>query len=93
VARFRIDHTFAIRSRKLFVFAGEVVEGTIRAGMVIHWPRNPSNDMTFAIHGVELGNKGRDGFVGLTYLAGDADELDFLGQLDPSGDVVEILDR
>ena len=90
MAQFRIDNTFAIRSKKLFVFAGDVVQGTVRSGMVIHWPLSQAIGMVFRVHGVELGNRGAEGFVGLTYRVEVADEFERLEQLRFSGEIVEV---
>jgi hypothetical protein len=53
VPRFHVKDTFEVTTdRKLFVMAGTVVEGEIRAGMFIRVPFNSSLDLTARIHSV-----------------------------------------
>lgn len=71
-ARFRVDDAFALESRLLFVLAGEIVEGTVRAGMVLHVPLNSSLTVTALVHGVEsLRAAGTAGSTALTIRADD----------------------
>ena len=55
--RFHVRDTFEIPDRKLFVMAGSVVEGEIRAGMFVRVPFNPSLGMTARIHSIEFARR------------------------------------
>ena len=56
--RFHVRDTFEITTdRKLFVMAGSVVEGQVRAGMFVHVPFNSSLDMTAKIHSIEFARR------------------------------------
>jgi hypothetical protein len=35
MARFRVDHCFELESRRLFVLAGEILEGDVAVGMTL----------------------------------------------------------
>ena len=47
--RFHVRDTFAISDKKLFVLAGFVIEGEIKAGMVVRLPFSASIMMTEVI--------------------------------------------
>lgn len=55
--RFHVRDTFEIPDRQLFVMAGSVVEGEMRAGMFVRAPFNPSLDMTAWIHSIEFARR------------------------------------
>lgn len=75
-AKFRVSSTFALRSRQLFVLAGEIVDGELRAGMVAEIRCNPSFAIDAPIHGVEfLDGPGDRSEVGLTVCYADEEEL------------------
>jgi len=38
MSKFRVNDTFALESRRLFVLAGSIVEGQIQAGMIVNVP-------------------------------------------------------
>jgi hypothetical protein len=93
MARFLIEDSFAIESRLLFVFAGQIVEGEVRAGTEIRLPVNPLSATNLRVHSVELGNRASVGFVGLTCRVNGREDLDFLRQLDVTGEVVDVIER
>jgi hypothetical protein len=55
--KFHVKDTFEIPDRKLFVIAGSVLEGEIRAGMFVHIPFNSSVARTAQIHCVEFARR------------------------------------
>jgi hypothetical protein len=55
--RFHVRDTFEIPDRKLFVMAGEIVEGEIRAGMFVRVPFNSALEMTARIHSIEFARR------------------------------------
>jgi uncharacterized protein (DUF1015 family) len=54
MSKFRVNDTFALESRRLFVLAGSIVEGQIRAGMIVNVPLNSSLLISGQIHSVEF---------------------------------------
>ncbi len=55
--RFHVRDTFEIPGRQLFVMAGSVVEGEIRAGMFVRVPLNSSLGMSVRIHCIEFSRR------------------------------------
>ena len=58
MARFRVDCTFLLESRGLLVLAGEVLDGEIRAGMLVNG--------VMPVAGVEFVDSTQGSRVGLT---------------------------
>jgi hypothetical protein len=42
MSKFRVNDTFAVERRRLFVLAGSIAEGQIRAGMIVNVALNSS---------------------------------------------------
>src|SRR5215470_9259429 len=57
MSKFRVNDTFALESRRLFVLAGSIVEGHIRAGMIVNVPLNSSLLISEQIHSVEFARR------------------------------------
>ena len=57
MSKFRVNDTFALESRRLFVLAGSIVEGQIRAGMIVNVPLNSSLLISGQIHSVEFARR------------------------------------
>ena len=55
--KFHFKDTFEIPDRKLFVIAGSIVEGEIRAGMFVHIAFNPAFATTVRIHSIEFARR------------------------------------
>ena len=55
--KFHVRDTFEIPDRRLFVLAGSIAEGEIRAGMFVHVPFNSALDMTACIHSIEFARR------------------------------------
>ena len=55
--RFHVRDTFEIPYRNLLVIAGSIVEGKVRSGMLVHFPRNSSPDITARIHCIEFARR------------------------------------
>lgn len=55
--RFYVRDIFEIPDRKLFVMAGSVAEGEIRAGMFVRVHFNPSLDVTARISSIEFARR------------------------------------
>jgi len=53
-AIFRVNRSFLLSSRSLFVLAGAVAEGEVRSGMSALVPFNASTSMACHIEGVEF---------------------------------------
>jgi hypothetical protein len=76
MCKFWVNHTFALEPRRLFVMAGSIVEGQIRAGMIVKVPLNSSLAISAQIHSVEFARRtdGRED-VCLCITYEDPDEL------------------
>jgi uncharacterized protein (DUF1015 family) len=57
MSKFRVNDIFALESRQLFVLAGSIVEGQIRAGMIVNVPLNSSLVVSGQIHSVEFARR------------------------------------
>ena len=55
--RFHVRETFEIPDRKLFVIAGSIVEGEIRAGMFVRVPLNSETGMRLLIDRIEFAHR------------------------------------
>jgi hypothetical protein len=53
MAKFLVEAVFEIPARELFVLAGDVTEGEIRAGMTVRVRLNSSLSMSEPIHAIE----------------------------------------
>ena len=85
-ALFRVEDTFAITLRGLFVLSGEVVEGTVRTGMLLQVPLNDAVTMTAPVHGVEfVDGPGQRSRIGLTLQYEDEADLAFWRGLNLQG--------
>jgi hypothetical protein len=54
MSKFRVNDTFALESRRLFVLAGSIVEGQIHAGMIVNISLNSSLLISGRIHNLEF---------------------------------------
>jgi hypothetical protein len=90
-ARFRAADTFVIHSRRYFVIAGEIVEGTVRAGMLLSVPLNGSVAMTTPVHAVEfVDDPGRKSQVGLVIACEDDFEVELWQALGIGGEILDL---
>ena len=90
-ARFRAEDTFVIHSRRYFVIAGEIVEGAVRAGMLLSVPLNGSVAMTAPVHAVELvDGPGRKSRVGLVIACEDDFEVELWQALGIGGETLDL---
>lgn len=90
MARFHISEVFPLKSRSLFVLAGNILDGTVSPGMFVHIPFNGSVAMTAAIHAVEfIRHKDREE-LGLCIKCEDDEELDLWAGLNIGSETVEI---
>jgi hypothetical protein len=89
---FRVEYTFEIAGRGLFVLAGEILEGTVRPGMVLQVPLNDMAAITAPVHGVEavdaLGQRSR---TGLTLKCEDEIDLSLWRGLNLDGHVFAVV--
>jgi hypothetical protein len=88
-ALFRVEETFAIHSRRLFVLVGEIVEGTVRTGMLVQVSLNGAVFVTAPVSGVEfVDGPGRRSRIGLTVRYEDDDDLAFWRGLNIGGGMI-----
>jgi hypothetical protein len=57
MSKFRVSDTFAVERRRLFVLAGAIAEGQIRAGMIVNVPLNSSLSITGRIQSIEFARR------------------------------------
>jgi hypothetical protein len=93
MAKFFVFDTFEVASRNLFVLAGEIREGEIRAGMKVHIRLNSSVSTTATIHQIEFSRRhqGRED-VCLCIFNEDDTELMILRGLNIGNEMVEVTD-
>lgn len=88
--KFYVRHTFEIPERNLFVMAGEIVEGDVRAGMFLRVPFNSRLAMTARIHSIEFARRlGGSEDVCLCFEA-ESNALDLWRGLSIGGEIFEI---
>ncbi|HEX8319445.1 hypothetical protein [Longimicrobium sp.] len=89
--RFRVEYTFVIAERGLFVLAGEIVEGSVRPGMVLQVPLNDMVTITAPVHGVEaVDASGQRSRTGLTLKCEDDIDLSLWRGLNLDGHVFTV---
>jgi uncharacterized protein (DUF1015 family) len=54
MSKFRVNNTFVLESRRLFVLAGSIAEGEIRTGMIVNVPLNSSLPIAGQIQSIEF---------------------------------------
>ena len=92
MSKFQVDNTFALESRRLFVLAGSIVEGQIRAGMIVKVPLNSSLSISGQIHSIEFARRtdGReDVCLCITYEG--PDEVDVWKRLNLRNETLDVL--
>jgi hypothetical protein len=91
--RFRVEYTFAIAERGLFVLVGEIVEGAVRPGMVLQVPLNDMVTMTAPVHGVEfVDGPDQQSRTGLTLKCEDDIDLSLWRGLNLDGHVFTVVE-
>jgi hypothetical protein len=92
MSKFRVNDTFTLESRRLFVLAGSIVEGQIRAGMIVNAPLNSSLLISGQIHSVEFARRsgGRDD-VCLCIAYEDSDELGLWKALNLQNETLDVV--
>jgi len=92
MSKFRVNDTFALESRRLFVLAGSIVEGQIRAGMIVNVPLNSSLLISGQIHSIEFVRRtgGRED-VCLCITYEDSDELGVWKALNLQNETLDVV--
>jgi hypothetical protein len=94
MARFHVNTTFEIASRGYSVLCGDVVEGVIRAGMIVRIPMNSGVFMPLPIHSIEIvtaSGKGKNS-LGLCVRA-DENERALLKGLHIRNETFDVVER
>jgi hypothetical protein len=89
--KFRVNYTFALEARRLFVLAGSIVEGQIRAGMIVNAPLNSLLVISGQIDSVEFARRagGREDIcLCITYE--NSDELAVWNALDIKNETLDV---
>ena len=93
MAKFHVKETFEIPSRDLFVMAGDLVSGTVRAGMLIHIRLNSQVATTVPIYRIETAQltdqRGRQFCL---CVRGSAEDRQILRGMNIRDEVVDVLD-
>ena len=92
-AHFLSRGTFTLASRRYFVIFGDIVEGTIRAGMHASAALSSSARFTAPIHAVESVDRSSGSHIGLVFAASDDEELDHWAALNFAEVVLEITEN
>jgi hypothetical protein len=90
--RFFVTKSFPIKQSKLFMLAGKILEGQVKAGMQILLSFNPSLNVILTIHSVEFVDyiEKREAEVGLTVKCESDEELDRLLGFNIENEEIEI---
>ena len=92
MSKLRVNDTFALESRRLFVLAGSIVEGQIRAGMIVNVPLNSSLVVSGQIHSVEFARRaGGEEDVCLCISYEDSDELGVWNALNVRNETLDVV--
>ncbi|XUM20306.1 hypothetical protein ACRAVF_22380 [Bradyrhizobium oligotrophicum S58] len=91
MSSFRVDHSFAIESRRLFVLAGAIAEGQIQAGMIVSVPLNSSTSVSGPIHSIEYARSADGEDVCLCIACEGSDELELWNALNLKNEIVEVV--
>ena len=91
MARFKVDHSFAIRSSRLLILAGEIADGALRPGMTVDLAVD-GGVREFEVAGIDLirySVRRPEAEVGLTLRCSDNVELSQLQALRLEGVVLD----
>ena len=91
MSRFRVDHSFAIESRRLFVLAGTIAEGQIQAGMIVSVSLNSSISVSGPIHSIEYARRADGEDVCLCIACEDSGELELWNSLNLKNETLEVV--
>jgi hypothetical protein len=90
---FHVRDTFELPDRRLFVMAGSVVEGEIRAGMFVRVPFNSALDMTARIHSIEFARRQGCGEDVCLCIGAEPDEFETWRGLNISDETLEVTEN
>ncbi|KQQ78981.1 hypothetical protein ASF73_21075 [Xanthomonas sp. Leaf131] len=91
-AIFKVYQSFALSSRSLFVFAGEIVQGSVIPGMNIHIAISDGLQMDIPVEGIDFLRTDGGELVALTIALEDRSDADFLQQIDVVGESLVVSD-
>ena len=89
---FRVIDAFEIPSRDLFVLAGEILEGTIREGMIARIPFNSQFGIQERIDSIEFARRGERREDVCLCLHRTAEQRELLRDLNIGEETIEISD-
>jgi hypothetical protein len=91
-AIFKVHKTFRLPSLSFFVFAGEIIQGTVKPGMKIQIVVNGNTEITVPVDRIEfIRTDGRE-LVALTTTVTDPQEAEMYEQLDVVGECLAVSD-
>jgi hypothetical protein len=92
MSKFLVNSTFALERRRLFVLAGSITEGQIRAGMIVNVPLNSSLSIAEQIQSIEFIRRtdGRED-VCLCIAYESSDELEMWKALNLQNEMLDVV--
>ena len=91
MAKFCVNSAFVIEDRHLFVLAGSIIDGEIRAGMFLRAPSNSNPVVMGPIHSIEFAKRIDRGEDICLCVQTDPKTLELWRGLAMSGEIVEII--
>jgi hypothetical protein len=91
-ATFKVHKTFLLPSLSFFVFAGEIVQGTVKPGMKIQIALNGSTEITVPIDRIEFVRTDGRELVALKTIVNDPREAEIYEQFDIAGECLAVSD-
>ena len=91
-AIFKVHKTFQLPSLSFFVFAGEIIQGTVEPGMKIQIVFNGSTGITVPVDRIEFVRTDGRELVALTTTVADPQEAEMYEQLNVVGECLAVSD-
>lgn len=92
MSKFQVHHTFTLECQRLFVLAGLILDGEVRAGMIVNVPLNSSAFVSGQIHNVEFARSAderEDVCLCISYE--DSDELELWEALNIKNETLDVV--
>lgn len=92
MSKFQVHDTFTLECRRLVVLAGLILEGEIRAGMIVNVPLNSFAFVSGQIHSVEFARRANEReYVCLCISYEDSDELELWEALNIKNETLDVV--
>jgi uncharacterized protein (DUF1015 family) len=91
MSKFRVNSTFVLESRRLFVLAGSIAEGQIRTGMIVNVQLDSSPPIAGKIRSIEfMRTEGREDIC-LCIAYESSDELKMWKVLNIQNEILDVI--